>query len=360
MKITWVLPQNYDIPIGGYKIVYQYANQLISMGHQVRIVFLKDPRDNKKNILFKIVRYFYWSLFHKNPFKKDVTWFSLDSKIKTEWNISKKSLWFDKQEKVIATAYWTAKIVSDADIPTGNKFYFLQDYELFSGTKEEVDESWKLPLNKFSVSSWLAQFGKNKFGENIKFIPNFLDEADDFKVTNSLSNRTHTIALLNHSNKRKNTKLGLEVISMIHRYVPDVKVKLFGTQDFNDPEFDYVDYFKQPSRKCLRDEIYNQSLIYLLPSEYEGWGLTAMEAMASGDIVISNDNGGVNDFINNGINGFIIDFNDKEAVVNKILEIFNGNKYDNAELAINASKITEKFSVSESSIELINFLDRIK
>lgn len=355
MKITWVLPQNYDVPIGGYKVVYQYANYLCSHGNDIRIVFLQNPNYLKKGNLYRFIRYMYWEMFHKNPFKKKVTWFPLDSRIDIDWNVTPKQVNFKKNEKIIATAYWTANFVNLIDVPQENKFYFLQDYELFSGNVDEVDETWRLPLNKFSVSSWLSELGEKKFGQKVKVIPNFLDAKDDFKITNSLNNRNCTIALLNHPSERKNTKLGLEIIRLVKEKIPNVTVKLFGTEDFDTSKFDYIEYFKRPSRKQLRDEIYNQSVIYLLPSKYEGWGLTAMEAMASGDIVVSNDNGGVNDFIKNNVNGYIIDFNKTQLVLNKIIEILTT---ENHQLAINASRIIDEFSVEKSSEILLNYLYR--
>ncbi|MCZ9310872.1 glycosyltransferase family 4 protein [Weissella koreensis] len=357
MKITWVLPQNYDTPIGGYKIVYQYANYLSSIGHHVRIIFLKNPVYAKHSKLYQYARELYWKTFNKSPFRKEVTWFNISSNIEIDWNISSDIITFDQDEKVIATAYWTADVVNEANIPFLNKFYFIQDYEIFSGTINDVDNTWKFPLNKFAVSSWLSDLGKTKFGENVKFIPNFLDLSDNFHVTNDVSNRGNVIALLNHPNERKNTKLGLDIINLVREKNPKVNVKLFGTEDFDNDNYNYIEYFKRPSRKQLRDNIYNQSMIYLLPSEYEGWGLTAMEAMASGDIVISNDNGGVNDFIKNDVNGFIMDFNEKNLVVDKIIEIF---KQPNYELAKDATKITNNFSVARSSNKLIDFLSNVK
>lgn len=354
MKITWVLPQNYDVPIGGYKIVYQYANQLAKEGHHVKIIFLQDPVYNEKGPLHNIARSVYWFAFNKNPFKNEVTWFNLNSKIDIQWNIPDSKLLFDQDEKVIATAYWTANFIHLADLPLHNKFYFIQDYELFSGSEKDVDRTWQLPLNKFSVSSWLVDLGKKKFNEKVKFIPNFLDEVDNFKVTNPVTNRGHKIALLNHPSNRKNTKLGLDMVRAVRQEVPDLEVILFGTEDFDNVDMPYVKYYKRPSRKQLRDEVYNQAAVYLLPSEYEGWGLTAMEAMASGDIVFSNDNGGVNDFIQNGVNGYIYDFKDTTFVVNQIVKIILNT---DTNLAMQASQITRDFSVEKSATKLLLLLD---
>lgn len=356
MKITWVLPQNYDVPIGGYKIVYQYANYLTQLGHQVKIVFMKYPSYTEKGALHNALRSIYWFLFNKNPFREEVTWFKIDPRINIEWNVPANQLAFSNDEKVIATAYRTATFVDLAEIPRENKFYFLQGYEIFSGSKDEVDATWKLPLTKFAVSSWLVDFGKKNFNEKIEFVPNFLDESDDFKVTNPIENRGNTIAMLNHPNKRKNTELGLEIIREIKKRIPNLEVLLFGTEDFEKLDMEYIHYFKRPSRKQLRDDIYNRSAIYLFPSENEGWGLTAMEAMSSGDIVFSNNNGGVNDFIKNGVNGFIMDFNDKEFVINKIVDTMM-NK--NTHIAIKASRVTKEFSVEKSTVKLLNILKNV-
>lgn len=39
MKITFCLPNhNYKSPIGGYKMVYEYANRLVEKGHSVNII----------------------------------------------------------------------------------------------------------------------------------------------------------------------------------------------------------------------------------------------------------------------------------------------------------------------------------
>lgn len=354
MKVTWVLPQNYDIPIGGYKIVYQYANQLVHMGHKVRIVFLQDPALIKKNIGYVLLRAIYWKLFNKNPLKRDVSWFDLNSKIEINWNITEDQLVFSDDEKVIATAFWTANAVNRANIPSENKYYFIQDYEVFSGSEEDVDKTWQLPLKKFSVSTWLSDFGREKFDQSIMVIPNFLDDRDEFGVTNPIEMRQHTIALLNHSSKRKNTKIGLDIIQLVKERVPDLTVKLFGTEEFSTQSDGFIEYFRRPTRTQLRDDIYNQAMIYLLPSEYEGWGLTAMEAMASGDIVISNDNGGVNDFINSGENGFILDFDTIDVVVDKVVELL---KSKDTKIAMAASHITELYSVDKSTELLIQYLN---
>ncbi len=38
MKVTFVLPMYLTSPSGGFKVVYEYANRLAALGHQIAIV----------------------------------------------------------------------------------------------------------------------------------------------------------------------------------------------------------------------------------------------------------------------------------------------------------------------------------
>lgn len=40
MRYNFVLPNNDNVPIGGYKIIYEYANLLAEEGHDVTITFM--------------------------------------------------------------------------------------------------------------------------------------------------------------------------------------------------------------------------------------------------------------------------------------------------------------------------------
>ena len=46
-KINFILPANYNYAIGGFKIVYQYANWLVEQGFVVSMCYCYAPNEPK-------------------------------------------------------------------------------------------------------------------------------------------------------------------------------------------------------------------------------------------------------------------------------------------------------------------------
>lgn len=85
-------------------------------------------------------------------------------------------------------------------------------------------------------------------------------------------------------------------------------------------------------RVMFLGEISNADLVYEYPkahifvsaSEYEGFGISVLEAMASGTVCVLNDIPAFRQFIQSGRNGFIADYEDLEqvsSVIKKVLEM---------------------------------------
>jgi len=80
--------------------------------------------------------------------------------------------------------------------------------------------------------------------------------------------------------------------------------------------------FVKPSRATIA-KIYQQTKIWMSSSYEEGFCLPCLEAMSSGAVVVSTDNKGVRDMIQNGTTGFLTPTgkdSDLAARVNFLLE----------------------------------------
>ena len=69
------------------------------------------------------------------------------------------------------------------------------------------------------------------------------------------------------------------------------------------------------------EDILAVSDVFLLPSEYESFGLAALEAMAARAVVISTNAGGLAEINNHGVTGFMADVGDTESMSHFAIEL---------------------------------------
>ena len=68
----------------------------------------------------------------------------------------------------------------------------------------------------------------------------------------------------------------------------------------------------------------SKSNVFVLPSSPEGFGITYVEAMNNGCIVIGTRGEGIDGFVKDGVNGFLTNV-DVDEISDKILYILNNN-----------------------------------
>ena len=74
------------------------------------------------------------------------------------------------------------------------------------------------------------------------------------------------------------------------------------------------------------EEVLGISDLFLLPSESESFGLSALEAMASGVPVISSNTGGLPEVNAEGYSGFLAPVGDTETMAQRALEVFDDHE----------------------------------
>lgn len=298
MKINFLLTDFPENPIGGFKVVYQYSNYLVSKGNEVNIIHTNTwSLETRYKGLFGMIKLMIrriYNLFYVFFKKPKVLWFRLNKKITLKYIAYPRKKSIPNADVTIATGWQTAQFVNSLPQRCGNEFYFIQDYEIWATTKKNIINTWKLPLTKIVISKSLKEIG-DKIGVKTVLIPNFVDNKE-FYLTNSIVNRAPQISMLFSEQPRKRSYDGLNAISIIKKKYPHIKVVLFGVGNKPvDISFDF-EYYRQPSKQVLREKIYNKTTIFVCSSLIEGWGLTSTEAMLCGAALVSTANGGVDNF----------------------------------------------------------------
>jgi glycosyltransferase involved in cell wall biosynthesis len=96
--------------------------------------------------------------------------------------------------------------------------------------------------------------------------------------------------------------------------------------------------------KVSQDEIskyYKSSNLFILPSEKEVFGISLLEAMASGLPIITTERGGIADVVKNNINGLTFNKGDYHQLAQAMLRLIENKTLCN-KLAKNSQKLVEK------------------
>src|SRR5574337_435216 len=272
MKITFVLSKWITVPVGAYKVIYDYANRFAERGHAVYLVHPVDLANSHG-----------WLWRYALKFKKRVgtlirrKWFKLHSRVKFLVVPTLEEKYIPDADKIIATDWVPANWINGYGRQKGAKKYFIQ---VWLEDMPEVDKAWKLNLTKIVCSRWLRSKAE-EFGEKAIIVPNAID-TQVFRVITPIEQRNHfSLGMLYHTESFKGFDDGFKAILIAKERHPEVSLKLFGVfpKPGNMPS--WVSYSKNPSCEELV-RLYNSISIFVNSSLIESWGLPPAEAMTCG------------------------------------------------------------------------------
>lgn len=345
MIVNFVIPETINVPMGGYKVVYQYAKKMLEEGNEVHIFYIVNLTG------FRLIKDKINSYIRFNKFRR-VSWFDL-SGVHLHFNISyRKFLEIKLKGVCIATQWTTADVVWKCNLPNDRKFYFIQGYEIFdpSATVKMIDDTWRLPLKKIVVSKWLYKKAVELgVGNNTTLVPNFVNDNDYFP---DCEMKRNVVSFLWHKDPDKQSKMGIDICHKLYKVYPNLKFVTFGVGVPDKLKNIYT--FNNADKETLR-KIYSQSVVYFMPSKHEGWGLTGLEAMSCGAPVVSIDNGGIKEYAQNGVSA-IITKNNEEEMIKAIIKVIDSKKIQTT-LRNNGFKVVSRFSLDKSFYKFMDVLN---
>jgi glycosyltransferase involved in cell wall biosynthesis len=200
---------------------------------------------------------------------------------------------------LVATAWQSAPVVAAAPPRCGAGVYLVQHYEsLYHGEASAVDATYRLPLRKVVISTWLRDIMREKFGAEAEVLVTPVDPALFHPVPVRVATPRPRVLMLHHEYAWKGVADGLEAVARARRSVPSLHLVGFGVKPPRDGA-PYDEFHADPPQARLA-ELYSSCDIYLCPSWDEGLGMPPMEAMACGAALVTYDNGGCRDYARDG------------------------------------------------------------
>jgi glycosyltransferase involved in cell wall biosynthesis len=220
-------------------------------------------------------------------------------------------------DAIVATAWQSAPVVAAAPARCGARFYLVQHYEsLYHGQPAAVDATYRLPLRKIVISTWLADVMRERFASAADVIVTPVERELFHRVDAPVPPPRPRVLMLHHEYAWKGVSDGLQAVARARRRVPTLRLVGFGVKRPRFP-LPYDEFHENPPQARLA-ALYSGSDIYLCPSWDEGLGMPPMEAMACGAALVTYDNGGCRDYARDGETALVARRRDVEDLAAKL------------------------------------------
>ena len=384
MKIALVAGTFFPYPGGAQVQIHNLANKLIEKKINVECyIFEKSNLNNNNYKLILLNRFLFSFTFLLKYYLNLNIYFFLKIYLKRIVKQKKYDIWHfnfinykslilidclkDLNQKVLVT-FQGIDIQLNKDIGYGYRI------------DEKYESYLKTIISKVDYFSSLSNTIKNDLLdigiplEKINIIPNAveIDKFNKLKTTKIKKKNLNLITVARFSEKKKGFDLlPLIALELIESKI-DFRWSIIGKntkklleneviknnlENFSITE-DIIDYDEVylPSSTLIKK--YLESDIYLNLSRIESFGITFVEALASGIPVLSFDTKGVNEIVKHNYNGYLIKDMSIKFIVKKIIEIANDESLitDLEEGVVNSSKLYSLNLITNKFLDLYKVL----
>lgn len=355
MRITFCfegVPRNI---VGGRKVVYEYANWLSKKGHDITILYSINLLYRKYSAIPKI---FVWQIACLLC-KYYPKWIQLDKKIKTKVIYAWTNEHIVDGDIFVGAGSILTQYINHLDIKKGKIINFVQDFENWELSNEEVYDTYRLNICHITISKYLyqlvCQFAN---AQNVYYVPNGIN-IEIYRLKVPIEKRKpHSIITLYHESNRKGVQYALEAIEKLIIKYPDIQVNMFGTPERPRGLNTKINYIQNatPNQVC---DLYNESAVSLCASLQEGFGLTGMESMACGCALITTNTGGVNDYAKDSETAIFVEKQNVKDIEEKISYLFEHHDERICIAKRGRDNIVDNFSYEKSAEKLERIFDSL-
>jgi glycosyltransferase involved in cell wall biosynthesis len=291
MIVSFVCP-SVRTPVGGVTALYEFANGLSRRGHEVHIAHGSPQASGWGGRINGL---------------DDIAWFSFEPGVIHHFG----------SEEVIPLPPADFIFGTGAAREYGLPVLIVQGFEMFP--KEFEREVFRTPCLKVCIAGWLIAAGVSYGAPEDSFVhvPMGID-LDLFRVVEPIETRPLQVGMLCNSHPQKGWVIGLKALERVHERLPDMRAVVFGNTTPPEQLPDWMTFVFDPAPEVLVNDVYNQCSVFLQSSFYEGFGFTAIEAMACGCALVSTDNGGSDDYALPGRTALVAPAGDSEQLAREV------------------------------------------
>ena len=309
MRLTFSWPTNARFG-GGIDALYQYANAMARRGHDVHIIHGPAAPERVNDVA-------------------EITWFTFEDSITHEILDDLEDTTFEGD--VVFQPHAPARL--------GEPVTIVQGYKLLSTRFERVAFRTRCP--RICVASWLIDIGVEwgSPAEQLMHVPVGIDPV--FHEPVHQGPRPIDVVMLHTHHPSKGSTYGLEALELLRQRRPDTRAVVFGFDGHPDLVPDWIEHRTGPTRAEIR-ALLDETKVFLQPSRREGFGLTAVEAMARGCALVTTDNGGSRDYAFDHDSALLIPRDDAARTAHMLAELLDDDAR-RAALGGRGKEVTKRF-----------------
>lgn len=230
---------------------------------------------------------------------------------------------------VIGTWWETLEWMRSWPASKGTQAHFIRHYEIFAGDVERVKAVYRDPTMKFVIARWLQRLVVREYGHpGAVLVPNGVDWSQ-FNAEPRGKQPVPTVGLQYSQVKWKDTATAFEAIRVAQRTLPELKVIAFGNKPLvasdNPPK--NLEFFLRPEQDQI-PRLYRRADCWLLSSLTEGFGMPGLESAACRCPVVSTRCGGPEDYIHDGVSGYLVDVGSPRQMAERIIDVVSRSDDD--------------------------------
>ena len=320
MRVTIVLPLMTGLPSGGLKVQYENAGALAARGHEVTVVH---PMSDFRMIGVRGTWHYARLLArHRRLGHGIIGWFDLNPAVRLRLLPFLAGYLLPAADVTVLTAWQTAEWTMRPRRAAGRMVQVVYDYEFWMSERSEFKARVARALSRpdvalFSPSSAVTKMLREIGREPVAHTPPGIDN-DRFGCDVAPEERGSVVGFALRPYPQKAMSVMAEACELILGARPDVAVRCYGAGDTEfPPGVERVGVVDGPGLRAF----YNSCQVFVLPSDYEGWGLPAAEAMTCGAALVTTANGGAEDFAVDGTNALVVPRRDPAAIAKAVLRL---------------------------------------
>lgn len=319
LVINWILPEaNLS---GGIKSNRLIAEAMVRLGHEANMAYVALPRPWPK--FWNIRRWIRratseWKARNRNHHHLEHSSANLipvmARKVRPE----------DVPDADVTIATWweTREWIEDWPESKGIKAYFIRHHELHGGDKQRVAATYKMQGLKLVIARWLKQLMASEYGDpSAVLVPNGVDWTQ-FDSPSRGRARVPTVGMQYGVPEWKGATTAFGALNILKERFPTLRAIAFGSQTplskHTPPP--WLEYYYQPSQDEI-PRLYQQVDCWIVPSTSEGFGMPGLEAAACHCPIVSTRCGGPEDYVEDGVSGFLVPVGDSTAMADAVSAI---------------------------------------